>query len=182
MEVMWLTLLDMYHYDKDVLSGIVHYKYKYFDGVNLANYLLSLYSLTDCQYNEPPLFAQMVNNFITVHDVQIKALVDGVGNLANVNMTGLTFERQTDTSGNSAAKTTAENRISGFNSDIYQPDNDSSGQSSGNYADSRKERYAEHEKGSETTAPIKATISLAMTTAYARVAAWLASELLICVW
>lgn len=177
-----MTLLDMYHYDKNVFSGIINYKYKHFDGVNLANYLLSLYSLTYCQYNEPPLFAEMINNFMAVHDVQIKALVDGVGNLANINMTGLSFERQTDTSGNSAAKTTAENRTSAFNSDSYQPDNDSTGQSNGNYSDSRKESYTEHEKGSETTATIKATISLAMTNVYESVAGWFASELLICVW
>ena len=181
-----MTLLDMYHYDKNVLAPITSYNYKYFNGVDFVNYLLTVFSLTECGYNEPPLFAEMCNNFISVHDKDIKIIIDSIVTSDSIDVSKFGYTRKNDTKGNSigSGSGTGENKVSAFNSDEYQPDTNTRTNSETNtsYNDSRNEQYDENVKASEQLEAIERRLRLYRNNVYVTVAGWFADELLICVW
>lgn len=173
-----MTLLDMYHYDKNVLSPISSYNYKYFSGTDLVNYLLTTFSLTLCGYNEPTLFAEMCSNFITVHDMDIKRIVDSLEISSNIDIEHFSYNRKIDGVGSGSGN--GESRVSAFNSSDYQPDTNSTTNTS--YKDNRAEAYNENVKANEVLNSIERRLRLCKTNVYGIVAGWFADELLICVW
>lgn len=181
-----MTLLDMYHYDKNVLSPITSYNYKYFNGVDFVNYLLTVFSLTECGYNEPPLFEEMCNNFISVHDKDIKIIIDSIVTSDSIDVSKFSYTRKNDSKGTSSGSGsgTGENKVSAFNSDEYQPDTNTHTKSETNtaYNDSREETYNENVKASERLEAIERRLQLYRNNIYVTVAGWFADELLICVW
>lgn len=186
MGVMILLLLDMLRWSESTLSPITSYKYGFFDGQILCNYLMTLYSLTECQYNEPPLFQQMCDNFINVHSRQIMAMVDAVNDMDSTNITSHAYIRSESGSGENSIKTDGESetRVSAFNSNNYSPDSTGSSSSSSkddhNY--NRTENYNETEKGNDILRAITARKNLAMQNVYSVAAEWFADEMLVCVW
>ena len=173
-----MTLLDMYHYDKNVLSPIIDYNYKYFNGVDFVNYMLTVFSLTECGYNEPPLFSEMCNNFVSVHDMDIKRIVDNLEISSNIDIEHFSYNRKSESDGTGSGN--GESRVSAFNSSDYQPDANSTTNTS--YKDKRSETYSENVKANETLDSIERRLRLCKTNVYAIVAGWFADELLICVW
>ena len=177
-----MTLLDMYHYDKNVLSPITSYNYKYFNGVDFVNYLLTVFSLTECGYNEPPLFTEMCNNFISVHDKDIKIIIDSITISDSIDVSKFGYTRKSDTSGSGTGSGTGESKVSSFNSDDYQPDTNTNSETNTSYNDSRTETYDENVKASERLEAIERRLRLYRNNIYVTVAGWFADELLICVW
>lgn len=177
-----MTLLDMYHYDKNVLSPITGYNYKYFNGVDFVNYLLTVFSLTECGYNEPPLFTEMCNNFISVHDKDIKIIIDSITISDSIDVSKFGYTRKSDTSGSGTGSGTGESKVSSFNSDDYQPDTNTNSETNTSYNDSRTETYDENVKASERLEAIERRLRLYRNNIYVTVAGWFADELLICVW
>ena len=177
-----MTLLDMYHYDKNVLSPITNYNYKYFKGVDFVNYLLTVFSLTECGYNEPPLFAEMCNNFMSVHDKDIKIIIDSIVTSDSIDVSKFGYTRNNDTIGSGSGSGSGESKVSAFNSNEYQPDTNTNSKTNTSYNDKRTETYNENVKASEQLEAVERRLRLYRNNVYVTVAGWFADELLICVW
>lgn len=181
-----MLLLDMMRWNEKTLYPISSFKYGFFDGGDFLNYVMTLYSLTDCQYNEPPLFQQMCENFMNVHGRQIKAMVDAIEASKDIDFNTFGYTHITDTSGENAGSSKGENesRVSAFNTSGYSPDNsgNSSASSNANYKENKSETHNEKVKGSEVLRAIEARKNLAVQNLYLKAAEWFADELLICVW
>ena len=189
-----MTLLDMYHYDKNVLLPITSYNYKYFKGVDFVNYLLTVFSLTECGYNEPPLFAEMCNNFMSVHDKDIKIIIDSIITSDSIDVSKFSYTRKNNTFGSGSESSngngsgTGENKVSAFNSEVYQPDattttsTNTTSKTNTSYYDDRTENYKENVKASEQLEAVERRLRLYRNNVYVTVAGWFADELLICVW
>ena len=177
-----MTLLDMYHYDKNVLSPITSYNYKYFKGVDFVNYLLTVFSLTECGYNEPPLFAEMCNNFMSVHDKDIKIIIDSIVTSDSIDVSKFGYTRNNDTIGSGSGSGSGESKVSAFNSNEYQPDTNTNSKTNTSYNDKRTETYSENVKASEQLEAVERRLRLYRNNVYVTVSGWFADELLICVW
>lgn len=181
-----MLLLDMMRWSEQTLSPITTFKYGFFIGTDFMNYVLTLYSLTECQYNEPPLFQQMCENFMNVHSRQIIAMVDAIDASKDIDFTSYGYEHVTGVSGNNSGNSSGNNesRVSAFNSSGYSPDSsgNTSASSSAEYKENKNESHKETVKGSEVLKAIEARKNLAIQNLYLKFAECFADELLICVW
>ena len=177
-----MTLLDMYHYDKNILSPITSYNYKYFNGVDFVNYLLTVFSLTECGYNEPTLFSEMCNNFMSVHDKDIKIIIDSIITSDSIDFSKFGYTRNNDTIGSGSGSGSGESKVSAFNSNEYQPDTNTNSKTNTSYNNKRTETYNENVKANEQLEAIERRLRLYRNNVYITVAGWFADELLICVW
>ena len=185
-----MTLLDMYRWSPETMSAMNNFNYGFIVGNNLTNFMLTLFSLTECQYNEPPLFQQMLDNFMRVHEVQIRQMVDSYNSIEEVNIGTYGYTRTIGTvgknSGSGNSHSDSENRVSAFDSDGYSPDSNNSGsaysESQSEYNENKNENYTEKEKGKDTLETLEHKIALAQNNVYLKIADWFSDELLICVW